>query len=99
MYPSRVKASSETRGGLLLLRTCGLQRSGGRAVILRYREGEWPGAIRAIFLEDAVMDEEFVSTLRVLKRQALFADQVFLAYLIEMAELEAARIKGFDGSG
>ena len=36
-----------------------------------------------------IMDKEFLNALRRLKKQARDAEQAFLSYLIEMAELEA----------
>lgn len=39
------------------------------------------------------MDKEFLATLRRLKKQAHSAEQAFLSYLIEMAELEAKHLK------
>ena len=39
------------------------------------------------------MDKEFLVALRRLKEQAQHAEQTFLSYLIEMAELEAKHLK------
>jgi hypothetical protein len=39
------------------------------------------------------MDKDFVATLRRLKKQAADAQQTFLSYLIDMAEMEARQTK------
>jgi len=39
------------------------------------------------------MDNEFITALRFLKKQARDSRQAFLSYLIEMAEMEAKTVK------